>query len=66
MSWSASHLIIAGITFAVIIGQAIAIVAYLRADMKHLSKNIDLLHNQLEGVRKELSILNQNFYRAPL
>lgn len=69
--WSPSHLIIAGITLAVIIGQGIFLFGQIKALIGQLDKRIDEvktetnqrlsdMHAEIRDVRLELSKLNQN------
>ena len=65
--WSPSHLIIAGITIAVIIGQGIFLFGQIKALIGQLDKRIDEMRTDLRDVRaeigdvrSELSKLNQN------
>ena len=65
--WSPSHLIIAGITIAAIIGQGIFLFGQIKALIGQLDKRIDEMRTDLRDVRaeigdvrSELSKLNQN------
>ena len=64
-AWSPSHLIIAGLAFATIIGQAIAVLARLKSSTERLekqselfyhalNKRIDEVNQQIAGIREEL------------
>ena len=64
-AWSPSHLIIAGLAFATIIGQAIAVLARLKNSTERLekqselfyhalNKRIDEVNQQIMGIREEL------------
>ena len=65
-AWSPSHLIIAGLALATIIGQAIAVLARLKSSTERLEKQSELFHHALDkrinevnqqivGIREELS-----------
>ena len=65
--WSPSHLIIAGITIAVVIGQGLFLFGQIKALIEQLNKRIDEMRTDLRDVRaeigdvrSELSKLNQN------
>ena len=64
-AWSPSHLIIAGLAFATIIGQAITVLARLKSSTERLekqseffyhalNKRIDEVNQQIAGIREEL------------
>ena len=58
--WSPSHLVIAGITIAVIIGQGLFLFGQIKALIGQLDKRIDEVRTEIRDVRLELSKLNQN------
>ena len=60
IDWSPSHLIIAGITIAVIIGQGLFLFGQIKALIGQLDKRIDEVRIEIRDVRLELSKLNQN------
>ena len=58
--WSPSHLIVAGITIAVIMGQGLFLSGQIKALIGQLDKRIDEVRTEIRDIRLELSKLNQN------
>ena len=58
--WSPSHLIIAFITIAVIVGQGLFLFGQIKALIGQLDKRIDEVRTEIRDVRLEISKLNQN------
>ena len=53
-AWSPSHLLVALLAFATIIGQAVAVLSRLKTTATQHSKEIKQLSEQIIGVRDEL------------